>query len=175
MITTTLKAIRKASPCGLRPKEDGTLEGYAKLKAFLGDDYPDDAPIKFSTIVESNGIDDAYWCLRTICPEYKKDIILLAAEEAESVLHIYEAAFPNDCRVRDCIQATKDYANGLITIDKFRDAAAAGAAAARAVWAARAADWAARAADLAARADRVSINIEEFKAAQLKRLTERFS
>lgn len=38
---------------------------------------------------------------------------------AESVLHVYENRYPNDSRIRDCIQATKDYLNGKISKDKL--------------------------------------------------------
>lgn len=38
---------------------------------------------------------------------------------AESVLHIYEDKCPNDSRIRDCIQASKDYLVGTIGIDEL--------------------------------------------------------
>ena len=129
-ITTTLKAIRKCSPCGLRPESNGTLTGYVKLKAFLGECWDDDAPVKFSEIVASNGLDDALWCLRSICPHHEKEVRLFAADCAESVLHIFEKLRPNDNRPRLAIKAARDFANGEIDAaawaaawDAARDAA----------------------------------------------------
>ncbi len=90
MITTTLKAIRKSGPCGLRPDEDGTLTGYLKLKEFLGKDFADDAPLKFSVIAESNGITDAAWCIRYLEGEHLTAMVAFAADMAESVLPIWE-------------------------------------------------------------------------------------
>ena len=161
MITTTLNKIYKCEPC---------KTGWKKLCKNLGGKkaYGGDTPLKFSQIIESNGLNDALWCLRSICPKYDKEVRLFAADCAERVLHIYERHYPGDDRPRKAIQASKDYANGLITI-KQRNAAedagwaaardAAGAAAGAAAWAAagaaaRDAGWAAAedAAGAAARA-----------------------
>ncbi len=90
MITTTLKAIRKASPCGLRPAEDGKLIGYLKLKTFLGEGFPDDAPIKFSKIAKSNGLGDAVWCIRSLEGEHLPAVVAFATDMAESVIPIWE-------------------------------------------------------------------------------------
>ncbi|MDD9866683.1 MAG: hypothetical protein OXS32_10065, partial [Verrucomicrobiales bacterium] len=56
MITTTLAKIRAASPCE---------SGYRKLVKHLGGvtAYGQDTPINLSTILSSNGLDDALWCL----------------------------------------------------------------------------------------------------------------
>ena len=140
MITTTLNKIRRNSPC-----EDG----WAKLLKHLGKTKGDDEAITFSTIIESNGLDDALWCLKTICPEHDKEVRLFAADCAESVLHIYEGAYPDDDRPRKAIEAARTLANSEID-DATWDAAwaaardAARAAAWDATWdAARAAAWAA--------------------------------
>lgn len=55
MLTTTLNNIRACHPCS---------DGYRMLLAHLKKKEPDDAPIPFSTIVASNGIEDAVWCTR---------------------------------------------------------------------------------------------------------------
>ena len=131
-ITTTLNKIRAHSPCE---------SGWKKLLKSLGKAEADDEPLKFSTILESNGIDDALWCLRSICPEYDREVRLFAADCAEAVLHIFEKQYPNDSRPRQAIVAARDFANG-----KIDDAAWAADWAAdwAAAWdAARAADWAA--------------------------------
>lgn len=55
MITTTLSRIRAQSPCA---------SGWSRLLAHLGKTGPDDEPLPFAVIVESNGIADAIWCCR---------------------------------------------------------------------------------------------------------------
>ena len=52
---TTLNEIRELSPC---------RKGWEKLLAHLGKAKADDEPLHILTILESNGIDDALWCLR---------------------------------------------------------------------------------------------------------------
>lgn len=42
-----------------------------------------------------------------------------AVKCAESVLHIYESEYPNDTRVRDCINATTQYLDGKIGLDEL--------------------------------------------------------
>lgn len=55
MITTTLNAIRAHNPCA---------DGWKKLLAHLGKTQPDDEPLPFATILDSNGLSDALWCCR---------------------------------------------------------------------------------------------------------------
>ena len=122
-ITTTLKAIRQHRPCGL---EHGSANGYQKLVKFLGKDYGDDTPIRFSQIVESNGVDDAYWCLRALPEEHDNEVRLLLADVAERVLHTYEAVHPNCKKPRQAIEAARAYARGEISKKELaaaRDAA----------------------------------------------------
>jgi len=59
MLTTTFQNIRKYSPC-----EDG----YRKLAKALGGikSYGEATPIPILKIIETNGIDDALWCLRAV-------------------------------------------------------------------------------------------------------------
>lgn len=126
--TTTLDILREHQPC---------TEGWSKLLRRLGSDYPQDKPIEFSTILESNGLDDALWGLRGVMPEQEADrdrlARLFACDCAESVLHIYERDYPNDNRPREAIRVSRAYALG-----EARDAAwaAASAAAWDAAWAA---------------------------------------
>jgi hypothetical protein len=140
-ITTTLKAIRQHKPCGL---ERGSTTGYQKLVKFLGKDYGDETPIRFSQIVESNGVDDAYWCLRALPKEYDNEVRLLLADVAERVLPIYEAKYPDCKKPRQAIEAARAYARGEISKEELAAARAAAWDAARAAaGAARAAAWAA--------------------------------
>lgn len=127
--TTTLNEIRDHKPCE---------KGWQKLLAHLGKTKADDEPLSLLTILESNGLDDAIWCLRA------KSLDRLSrhfqAWCAEQVLHHFEAERPNDARVRDQIAMLRnDDATGrdrATAWDAARAAAraAAGAAAGAAAW-----------------------------------------
>ena len=77
----------------------------------------------------------------------RQQIVLVACDCAELVLPIYEKKYPDDKRVRNCIEVTRKWANGKATIEEVRQArraayaayAAAAAAAADAAYAAYAA------------------------------------
>jgi hypothetical protein len=135
---TTLNEIRAHDPC---------KDGWQKLLAHLGKTKADDEPLHLLTILDSNGLDDALWCLRA------KSLERLSrhfqAWCAEQVLHLFEAARPNDTRVRYQI----DMLRNDDATEQDRDAARAAArdaawAAARA--AARDAAWDAKNTRLAA-------------------------
>jgi hypothetical protein len=102
--TTTLNEIREKSPCE---------EGWAKLLKHLGKNKADDEPLHMLTILESNGLDDALWCLRA------KSLDRLSrhfqAWCAEQVLHHFEADRPDDERVRDQINMLR---NDIATPDQ---------------------------------------------------------
>ena len=138
--TTTMNAIRKASPCE---------EGWIKLLKQLGKTKADDEPLDLLTVLDSNGLDDALWVLSHAMPDDRL-ARHFQAWCTEQVLPIFEAERPNDRRVRDQIAMLR---NDDAT-DEDRDAAqaAARAAARAAAWdAAWAAAWAsARAAAWAA-------------------------
>lgn len=51
---TTLNKIRAHRPC---------YEGWAKLLRYLGKTQADDEPLNIATVIDSNGVDDALWCL----------------------------------------------------------------------------------------------------------------
>ena len=132
-IYTTLNQIKQHNPCA---------EGWAKLLRFLSKTEADDEPLNLLTILESNGVEDCIWAFRTTedYPIYR----LIAADFAESVLHLFEEKYPNDDRPRKAIQAARDYANGLIGSDELAAAAwAAWDAAWAAAWAAARDAWAA--------------------------------
>jgi len=122
---TTLNEIRKHAPC---------KEGWEKLLKHLGKIKADDEPLSLLTILESNGLDDAIWCLRT------KSLDRLSrhfhAWCAEQVLHYFEDDRPNDDRVRNQIAMIR---NDDTTENERAAAWAAAWAASRA--AARAAAW----------------------------------
>jgi hypothetical protein len=120
---TTLNKIKLHSPC---------KNGWEKLLNYLNKTQSDDELLELRTILKSNGLNDTIWAL--VAVEGKdKEMRLFAADCAELVLPIYEKRYPDDNRPRFAIQAARDYANGLITIEEL---AAARAAARDAAWAA---------------------------------------
>ena len=132
--TTTLAAIRAASPC-----EDG----WRKLLGSLGKTTADDEPLDLLTVLDSNGLDDALWVLSFAMPDDR-----LArhfhAWCAEQVLHLFEAERPDDARVRDQIAMLRNDEADDATRAAARDAAwEAARKAAWAAWDAREAAWAA--------------------------------
>lgn len=91
--TTTMNAIRKASPCE---------ESWIKLLKQLGKTKADDEPLDLLTVLDSNGLDDALWVLSYAMPDDRL-ARHFQAWCAEQVLPIFEAERPNDRRVRDQI------------------------------------------------------------------------
>jgi len=131
---TTLNRIREHSPCA---------EGWSKLLTYLGKTSADDEPLEIATIVESNGLDDALWCLQAVEGEDRK-IRLFAVWCARRVQHLM-----TDPRSLKALDVAEAYANGAATLEELkevrdaaedaaRDAArdAAAYAAAYAAWAA---------------------------------------
>ena len=107
----------------------------------------DDTVVSILEILNTNGVEDAFWALRT---QKYEDYCLILADVAESVLHIYENKYPTDERPRLAIQGIRDYKAGLISIKELIKLAAAAYAAADAATAADSAT-AAYAADYGAR------------------------
>ena len=150
---TTLNKIRSKSPCC------EVWEGWQKLLKHLGKKKADDELVSLKTILESNGIDDALWCLRTV-DDIDKDARLYAVWCARQAQHLLQ-----DQRSITAIDIAEKFANGEATqdqLDAARDAAWAAASDAwAAAWAAEAAGddasdawaaaWAAWAANAAAR------------------------
>ena len=127
----TLNAIRAQEPSpGI----------WRKLLAYLGKTAADDAPLSMLTVLDSNGLDDALWCLR--CVKGRDGAIrLLACDFAQSVAH-----FNADPRVQAAIDVARRYAVGNATVgERWMAYGAAYDAAwdARAAAAARAAAYAA--------------------------------
>ena len=119
---TTLNAIRKHSPCA---------DGWEKLLTYLGKTKADDEPLAITTIIDSNGLDDAIWCLQAV-EGYDKEIRLYAVWCARQVQHLL-----TDQRSLDALDVAERYANGDATdaeLTAARDAAWAARDAARAAW-----------------------------------------
>ena len=141
---TTLRKIRAARPCGMR-LENGQRVGYLKLRHYLGKGYSDDAPINIATIIDSNGLGDALWCLRAV-DGYAREMRLYGVWCARRVQHLMK-----DPRSVSALDVAERYANGAASDVEL--AAAADAADAAAWAAADAAAWAAADAASAAAAD----------------------
>ncbi|MGL4635429.1 MAG: hypothetical protein ACRCWF_05560 [Beijerinckiaceae bacterium] len=98
--TTTLGAIRDAGPCG----RNDPKSGFGLLLTNLGQPlltFDRDVPVTVLTILESNGLDDALWCLRA--PSLERLSRHFQAWCAEQVLPFFEAKHPEDMRVREQI------------------------------------------------------------------------
>ncbi len=114
---TTLNRIRACSPC---------FSGWTKLLANLGKTKSDDEPLAITTILDSNGLDDALWCLCAV-DGYQREMCLFAVDCARSVQHLM-----TDPRSLAAVDVAERYADGLATDSEL---VAAGAAAG-AAWAA---------------------------------------
>lgn len=122
---TTLNEIRKHGPCGLKPNGDGQLVGLCKLLHYLGKTTTDDEPLSIRTILDSNGLDDALWCLRAVTG-HDREIRLLAVGFARQVQHLMP-----DPRSRAALDVAERFANGMATSAEM---VAAGAAAWAVAW-----------------------------------------
>ena len=125
MICTTLEKIREHKPCA---------EGWATLLKHLGKKRADSKDLPLLTILESNGLDDTLWALRTV-PEHDRLWRKYAVWCARRVRHLME-----DQRSLDALDVAWRYSEGQATDSEL---AAARAAARDAAWAAaRDAAWA---------------------------------
>ena len=114
---TTLNEIRKHGPCE---------SGWTKLLVHLGKTRADDEPVSILTILDSNGLNDAIWCLRAVSG-HDREIRLFAVWCARQVEHLN-----NDPRVKACNDTTERFAHGLATEHELTSARVAVLAAAEA-------------------------------------------
>ena len=113
---TTLNKIRAKSPC---------TSGWTKLLKNLGKTHADDEPLAITTILESNGLDDALWCLRAV-NGHQREMRLFAVECARSMQHLMK-----DPRSLAALDVAERHANGLATDAELSAAWSAAWAAAR--------------------------------------------
>jgi hypothetical protein len=118
----------------------GTDE-WKKLLHSLDKTKPDDEPLPLVTILDSNGFDDAVWCLRSV-EGLEKEIRLLAVACAREVQHLM-----TDPLSVEALDVAERYAHGKATKEELEKAYAAAYAASDT---ARAYDTAREAADAAA-------------------------
>lgn len=119
MIHTTLNLLKEKDAC---------QDGYQTLIDHLGLDFNKDEPIALTTILESNNLDDTLWVLDTAALEEEESKLLRFAFGtwcARQVLHLYENEYPNDNRVRNCIEVTERFAKGDATQEELNAARAA--------------------------------------------------
>ena len=119
---TTLNRIRAYQPC---------KTGWEKLLKHLGKTKADDEPLSLLTILDSNGIGDALWCMRTV-EGRDKEIRLYAVWCARQVQHLMK-----DPRSLAALDVAERFANGEATEKELAEVWDAALAAANAAsWAA---------------------------------------
>jgi hypothetical protein len=116
MIYTTLNRIRAHAPCA---------SGWKKLLDHLGKTQADDEPLPMTAILDSNGIEDALWCLRAE-PQHSAIWRLLAVHYARDVQHLM-----TDPRSLAALDVAERHAHGQATADDLAAAWEAAWAAAR--------------------------------------------
>ena len=104
MIYTTLNRIREHNPCA---------DGWRKLLTHLGKTEADDAPLAYSTILESNGLDDALWCLRAE-PQHASIWRMYAVRCARRVQHL----MTDECSLQ-ALDVAERHARGLATDEEL--------------------------------------------------------
>jgi hypothetical protein len=103
-IYTTLNKIRAKHPC---------QDGWSKLLSYLGKTKADDEPLAFSTILKSNGLDDALWALRS-APEYSNQWRLMAVRFAREIQHLMK-----DTRSIEALDVAERYSKGEATDEEL--------------------------------------------------------
>jgi hypothetical protein len=107
MITTTLNEIRKHHPC---------TEGWERLLKHLGKTKADDEPLEFTTILDSNGLNDCCWAMRAR-PDLNNLWRHFAVDCAERVKGLM-----TDERSRNALVVARRHATGHATDTELRDA-----------------------------------------------------
>ena len=108
---TTLNKIKEHNP---------GVDSFEKLLKNLGKTEADDEELEILTILNSNGLEDALWCLRAV-EGYDKEMRLFAVWCARQVQHLMK-----DERSIKAIDVAERYANGEATIEEL-DAASSDA------------------------------------------------
>jgi hypothetical protein len=104
---TTLNKIREQEPC---------KTGWAKLLKHLGKTCADYDEVPLLTILESNGLDDALWCLRAV-DGHDKEKRLMAVAFAREVQHLM-----TDPRSLKALDVAEKFAYGEATVDELKAA-----------------------------------------------------
>ena len=120
-MNTTLDLIRAEDPC---------TNGWKKLLKYLNKTTSDSEPLSLLTILESNGLDDALWCLRAT-PDSDSKARLFAVFCARQVQHLNP-----DPKVAAAITTAEAFALGKATKEELEAASDAARSAASAAYAA---------------------------------------
>ena len=110
MIYTTLNRIREHGPC---------TNGWRTLLSHLGKNQPDDEPLALATILQSNGLDDALWCLRAV-EGHEKEMRLYAVWCARQVQHLMK-----DPRSLAALDVAERHAHGQAADEELSEASIA--------------------------------------------------
>ncbi|WP_343561423.1 hypothetical protein [Kiloniella sp. b19] len=105
MLFTTLNDLEG---CGL------CEERWRRLLKSLGKEVGDGEPLAYSHILESNGIDDALWCLMALPGIYNDPVRLLACEFAEQALPYVPEG---ELRPKEAVMTARLYAQGRISAE----------------------------------------------------------
>ena len=101
---TTLKELKSWGTCG---------DGYDKVLKVLGTDYGDTTPIELLDIAKhkTSTVGDIFWLLNKFQLDkgLEKDLRLFSCDCAERVLPFFESIYPEDHRIRSCIEKTRAY------------------------------------------------------------------
>jgi hypothetical protein len=100
-MNTTLNKIRENQPC---------TNGWEKLLRTLGKTKADDEPLSLITVLDSNGLDNALWCLRAV-DGHEKEMRLYAVWCARQVQYLMK-----DQRSLDALDVAERFANGDATL-----------------------------------------------------------
>lgn len=104
---TTLNKIRAHGPCSF---------GWLKLLRYLGKAKPDDEPLSLATILKSNCLGDAIWCLRAV-DGHDREMRLFAVKCVRILQHEI-----SDQRALTALDVAEAYANGQATVEQLRTA-----------------------------------------------------
>jgi hypothetical protein len=101
-------------------------DGLEKLLRSLNKTKSDDEPLSLVDILDSNGLDDAIWCLPAV-EGHDKEIRLFAVACAREVQHLLK-----DPRSVEALDVSERFAHGNATVEELENAHAAARAAAHA-------------------------------------------
>lgn len=104
---TTLNMIRECHPC---------RDGWTTLLEFLDKTGPDDDRLSLLTILESNGFEDAVWCLRAV-PGYDREKRAFMAEGARKQEKFFSSPIYSDF-----LTVVEAYGRGEISEEEFVEA-----------------------------------------------------
>ena len=104
---TTLNNIRSHFPC---------TSGWVTLLRYLGKHEADDEPLSLATILDSNGVRDARWCLRTV-NGWDRERRLFSVWCARGVQHLMP-----DHRSIEAMFIAERFANGEATERELEEA-----------------------------------------------------